>query len=144
MKKTIISVLMVLLLSLVLFGCGKECEVCGEVDCICKAASASNLSPEAISALTSLGENPNTFPTPLGTTFDKFKVGAYGIVIVWKDANQSMFDYYKSAWAARAITNVGDNSFFTGNASIEFFSTAGTIATVDYDANSIVFMGEND
>ena len=143
MKKTIFAVLTVLLLSFILSGCGGLCEVCGEVPCICKAASKSNLSAAAKTALTALGENPNTFPTPQGTTFDKFEGGSGGIVIVWIDANQSMFDYYVSAWASRAITSVFDNSSFTANASIEFFSTAGNVAGVSYDANSIVFIGTN-
>ena len=143
MKKTLLSVLIVLLLSFVLFGCGGDaCEVCGETPCICKAASASNLSPLARDALTALGEEPATFPTPLGTTFDKFDATAYGIVIVWKDANQSMFNNYKSAWEARAAFPVVSYSSLD-SATIDFYSTEGTESafSLEYSAGSIVFSG---
>jgi len=147
MKKTIISVLMVLLLSLVLFGCGKECEVCGEVDCICKAASASNLSSDAITDLGKMSISGSDVLTPEGTTFLKHEYypATNKILIFWKDANQAMFDYYKSAWLARpsrAPSVVGDHSPFS-SCNIEFFSDAGTLPVYDivYPAGTIVLEG---
>ena len=149
MKRFFLPVLMVLLLSLVLFGCSKDpCEVCGEEPCICKGAAASNLSKEAKDQLTTMGEDPNTFPTPLGTTFLDYEYveAIKTINIVWKDANKSMFDYYKDAWSARAVS-VTDNTSFT-NASIEFYTSAGNTDPDDgegvaYPAGSIVFSGKS-
>jgi len=146
MKKTVISVLVVLLLSVMVLGCPTgPCDVCGEEPCICKAATASNLSALAIADLKTMGENTDTFPTPLGTTFDKYKYASATsmICIVWKDANEAMFDHYKEAWASRARASVSDNSSFA-MATIDFFSTGGTIQDweVAYNDGSIVFIGK--
>jgi len=151
MKKTILSVLIVLLLSFAVLGCGDQpCEVCGaatKAECICQAASASNLSSLAIADLKTMGENTDTFPTPLGTTFDKYQYASASnmILIVWKDANQAMFDHYKKAWEtrARAATQVGDYSSFV-SASIEFYPDAGTDPTfsISIPEGAIVFVGK--
>jgi len=98
MKKTVLSVLIVLLLSVVLFGCGgKECEVCGEVDCICQATGSETI-PNAV--LTDLGITAADVLAPQGTTYHDYKKGAAAFIIYWKDANQSMYNYYKDAWLA--------------------------------------------
>jgi len=155
MKKTILSVLIVLLLSFGFLGCGDQpCEVCGaatKAECVCKAADKSDLSGAERKALrddlTAMGEDPATFPTPLGTTFDKYQYAPLtsSIVIVWKDANEPMFDHYKKAWEtrARAAVSVSDNSTFV-SASIEFYPDGGTdpLLSVAIPAGgAIVFTG---
>jgi len=140
MKKTVLSVLIVLLLSVVLFGCGgKECEICGEVDCICQAAGAETI-PNAV--LTDLGITSADVLAPVGTSYHDYKKGAGGFVIYWKDANQSMYNYYKDAWLAlpdRAQV-VTEKSIFS-SASIDFLDEAGQSPTwlVSYPEGTICF-----
>jgi len=150
MKKTVISVLIVLLLSFGFLGCGDQpCEVCGaatKAECICKAENASNLSDTAKGHLTTMGETVTTFPTPLGTTFHdcKYATATSAIVIIWKDANQAMFDHYKKAWEsrARAAVQVEDSSSLI-SATIEFLPDGGsdTDWSLEFPAGSIVFRG---
>ena len=144
MRKIIFSVLMVLLLSLVLLGCGKDpCEVCGEEDCICKSASASALDAKAIAFLTGMGLAEGDVLTPMGTTLHDSNGNTGVIQIIWKDANKAMFDKYHAAWLARSVTqNVSDKSKFI-TASIDFFDAEGTSASgIQYPAGSISFYGQ--
>ena len=150
MKKTVISVLIVLLLSFAFLGCGDQpCEVCGaatKAECICKAAEASNLSSAAIAALPT-GIVPADILCPLGTTFFDFEFlsASNTILIYWTDANQAMYDHYKNAWLAlpdRAL-HVGDKTAFT-TATIDFSTTTGTTpspSNIVYPEGSIIFTG---
>ena len=148
MKKTVISVLIVLLLSFTVLGCGDQpCEVCGaatKAECICQAASASALTEDVIKDLPT-GITAADVLTPLGTKLHAHKKGGTNnIVILWKDANQAMFEHYEKAWKAneRAV-QIGDYSAFT-MAVIEFYAEAGTVAGWDlsYPAGTIYFMGQ--
>jgi len=143
MRKIIFSVLMVLLLSLVLLGCGKDpCEVCGEEDCICKSAGASALGSDAIEALGKMSLTANDVLTPLGTTYhDCFYSSVLNsISIYWKDANQSMFDNYEKAWKNRAVS-IDGTAFST--VQIDFYGEAGEgTGGIEYPAGTIYFYGK--
>jgi len=146
MKKTVISVLIVLLLSFAVLGCPTgPCEVCGEEPCICKTADKSNLTQAVINDLPT-GISASDVLTPLGTTLHAHKKGGMNnIVILWKDANQAMFDYYEKAWKAneRAFIPINDYSAFD-NANIEFFAEEGELKDwgLTYPAGTIYFFGQ--
>ena len=140
MKKTILSVLLVLLLSIAFLGCPTgPCDVCGEEPCICKAASDSALNEKALGILTSMGLSSNDLPTPLGTTFLACEGNTGTIIVFWKDANKAMYDAYHAAWQARALTVSEYSAFIT--AQIEFYPEAGTGLAGAYPAGSISFTG---
>jgi len=144
MKKTVLSVLIVLLLSVVMIGCGGDvCEVCGEPskDCICQAAGSETI-PSAV--LTELGIQAGDVLAPVGTTFLGAEKNVAGTVftIYWKDANQAMYDYYKDAWMARStdfVTEKTNGKF--GPATIMFKATGGKYEMNDntYPDGTIIF-----
>jgi len=149
MKKTVLSVLIVLLLSVVLFGCGgKECEVCGEVDCVCNAMGPSTLSGEAKAALVAIvGQDyADNFPVPQGASFYNFESGGKFIAFYWEAANQFMFDNYKTEWLSRsAVEVIGDHTDgkFQAATKIVFDGVGGDAAggSFKYPANTIIFSG---
>jgi len=159
--KKILPTLLILLLSMAVIGCGPleeeedvPCAICGAdnaADCICKAASASALSPDAKAALVSLvGQDfADGFPVPQGTTFYKHEAGGKFIAFYWTGANQAMFDYYKAAWLSRAATQViGEKTDgkFVAATKIAFEDVEGSSLTegagaFTYPANTIIFSG---
>ena len=152
MKKTVISVLVVLLLSVMVLGCPTgPCEVCGEEPCICESENASKLDkiPAAKAALVALvgQEYADSFPVPLGTTLSNYEAGGKFIAFYWTGANQAMFDHYQSVWLARAAAAViGDHTDgkFKAAAKIVFDGVGGDAAGggFKFPANTIIFSGE--
>jgi len=144
MKKTVLSVLIVLLLSFVMFGCGKECEVCGENPCICKDASKSNLVGDVLVDLGKLGFTASDVLCPVGTTFYDYEYFAATnkINIYWTDANESMYNYYKDAWLALPDRgqNVSQKSVFA-SANIEFYAEQDEGYAITIPAGTIAFLG---
>ena len=141
MKKTVISVLVVLLLSVMVLGCPTgPCDVCGEEPCICQAAGAQNLSVEALAALRGLGFQDGDVLCPVGTKFHDYV--AYDAtkmyIVMWTEANEAMFESYKSAWLNSRATSIDNTAFNT--VTIDFKTSSGT-SPKDYPANTIIFTG---
>jgi len=146
MKKTVLSVLIVLLLSVVMIGCGGDpCEVCGEPskDCICNAASESVI-PSLV--LTELGLAEGDVLAPLGTKYLGCEKSLDGknIAIYWEGANQAMFDYYFDAWRSRSQESVVDfarDKFSTATIIYRDKEGVSSATTIEYPAGTIIFQG---
>jgi len=151
MKKTILSVLIVLLLSFGFLGCGDQpCEVCGaatKAECICQAAGKQNLDKDAIADLEKMDFTTADVLAPVGTSFfgHEYADNALGktIYIYWDNATEPMFEHYEKAWTARAVVQVGDHSVFS-NASIQFLASGGPSAggKFTYPDGTILFTGK--
>jgi len=148
MKKTVLSVLLVLLLSFVFMGCNKEEE-----------PDPAELSSSAKKAIKDMDVDPDEILVPAGCTF-KFFDTASGwdenfIFLVWTGADATKFSNYKTEWGKvtpksnmRAVLGnpddqdslYGKTGFDTAN--IYFFIEGGVNeADIEIPNNSIVFRG---
>jgi len=129
MKKTILSILVVLLLSFVLAGCVDE-----------EPADPADLSAEAIKAVEGYGWDSDDIPVPADTTFHgHYLHSVAGLFLVWKDADLAKYDAYKASFAARAAFTRDDIVDIKGESgTIFFYPVASTDDGIDVPANSIV------
>jgi len=143
MKKTILSVLLVLLLCFVL-GCGKEEE-----------PDPAELNDAAIDALKEMGINPKHILVPAGCTFVEHKPEPAflwdGIYLIWKGADIDKYNAYKTRWENapdRAVLSepddIGDKIGFD-KADISFSAGGGNlndeVVNIDFEPGSIVLYG---
>ena len=148
MKKTVLSVLLVLLLSFVVLGCNKEEE-----------PDPAELSSGAKKAIKDMDVNPDDILVPAGCTFKFFDTftGAddYLLYLVWTGADATKFSNYKDEWdkkpvkssvSARALV-VGDTKGISNKtdfdtANIIFYTEGGeNEASIEIPGDSIVFIG---
>ena len=130
MKKTIMSVLIVLLLSFSFIGCGEE-------------EDPAALSVEAEDRLKAMDINPADIIVPADCVFDRFvpinNPSNKEIYIIWKGASSSKYQSYYNTWTARpvrALNPVGDIGNFTNRVpgadaiTTYYFTEGGTDSTL--------------
>jgi len=148
MKKTILSVLLVLLLSFVILGCKDE-----EEEYV--------FSAETDTALKSFGITPKDILKPANCTFSRHEVtiAAFDdyIHLIWTGADSTKYTAYETAWSNAPVKNLssksareitvggtlamGDKTDFD-SANIFYYSEGGTDAYgVTVPTNSIVLVG---
>jgi len=150
MKKTVLSVLLVLLLSFVFMGCDKEEE-----------PDPAELSSSAKKALVSMGIEPDDILVPAGCTFkafDTFSGFSDDLIwLIWTNADSTKFGNYMAAWnnvspkslkIGRAVESptgelvISEKTDFD-TANIYFYTTGGIDDDTGMDVpnSSIVFLG---
>jgi len=143
MKKSVLSVLLILALSIAFIGCGGEDE-----------NFPSNFPADLITALEAMGID--SFTAPEGAVFDDFEYRAVDsnqtIDIVWKNANEDLFDAFFELWGvSRSVVAETDNFVVVtgkfsslGYANLSFYDEGEGGALGDdlvIEDGSIVFFG---
>ena len=129
MKKTILSILVVLLLSFVLAGCDEE------------LVDPADLDKDAIKAVEDFGLDPDDILVPAGTTFHgHYRHASAGLFLTWGDADQEKYNAYKASFARALVSTAEDAVTVKGasSAKIYFYATAGSEDGIEVPANSIV------
>jgi len=139
LKKTILSVVLILALCLTVIGCSEDPED--------EDPFPSNF-PESLRTILK-GMGLSGFIAPSGGNYIGYNYSDNEVSIAWGNGTQAMLDAYNTAWIARSVLAVDakplhETTTFNGweLANISFYDETLTIGQLSIPANSIVFAGK--